>query len=430
MHSKKQPILAINWNAMIIKREHCVDNLVDSMHNGLIKVITGIRRCGKSFLLNNLFHTRLTELGIPEENMLFLNMEDWRSRSLRNPDVLLNKIEAFAANNNQMHYVVIDEVQMVDHFVEVLNSLLHFENVDVYVTGSNSRFLSSDIATEFRGRSYEIHLSPLSFSEYLSAFNGTTQEAWDEYSLYGGLPGLLSMETEEKKSAYLRQLFNTVYLRDIMERNRIENVPEIKELIRVLASSVGSLTNINNLTNAFSSKKNLSITNKTVASYVGYFEESFIVEQAERYDIKGKQYIGAQSKYYFQDIGLRNALLSFRQLDRGHVMENIIYNELRQQGYSVDVGAVEFRLTNGSRTNLEVDFVANKGSRRYYIQSSYQLQDAEKEQQEKRSLLQISDSFKKILIVSGHYPPMLDNNGIVTIGVFQFLSNPSVIDSI
>lgn len=415
---------------MIIKREHCVDNLVDSMHNGLIKVITGIRRCGKSFLLNNLFHTRLTELGIPEENMLFLNMEDWRSRSFRNPDVLLNKIETFAANNNRMHYVVIDEVQMVDHFVEVLNSLHHFENVDVYVTGSNSRFLSSDIATEFRGRSYEIHLAPLSFSEYLSAFAGTTQEAWDEYSLYGGLPGLLSMETEEKKSAYLRQLFNTVYLRDIMERNRIENIPEIRELIRVLASSVGSLTNINNLTNTFASKKKLSITNKTVASYVRYFEESFIVEQAERYDIKGKQYIGAQSKYYFQDIGLRNALLSFRQLDRGHVMENIIYNELRQQGYSVDVGGVESRLPNGSRTNLEVDFVANKGSRRYYIQSSYQLQDAEKEQQEKRSLLQISDSFKKILVVSGHYPPMLDNNGIVTLGVFQFLSNPSVIDSL
>lgn len=415
---------------MIIKREHCVDNLVDSMHNGLIKVITGIRRCGKSFLLNNLFHTRLTELGIPEENMLFLNMEDWCSRSFRNPDVLLNKIETFAANNNRMHYVVIDEVQMVDHFVEVLNSLLHFENVDVYVTGSNSRFLSSDIATEFRGRSYEIHLAPLSFSEYLSAFAGTTQEAWDEYSLYGGLPGLLSMETEEKKSAYLRQLFNTVYLRDIMERNRIENIPEIRELIRVLASSVGSLTNINNLTNTFASKKKLSITNKTVASYVRYFEESFIVEQAERYDIKGKQYIGAQSKYYFQDIGLRNALLSFRQLDRGHVMENIIYNELRQQGYSVDVGGVESRLPNGSRTNLEVDFVANKGSRRYYIQSSYQLQDAEKEQQEKRSLLQISDSFKKILVVSGHYPPMLDNNGIVTLGVFQFLSNPRVIDSL
>ena len=215
-----------------------------------------------------------------------------------------------------------------------------------------------------------------------------------------------------------------------MERNRIENVPEIRELIRVLASSVGSLTNINNLTNAYASKKKLSITNKTVASYVRYFEESFIVEHAERYDIRGKQYIGAQSKYYFQDIGLRNALLSFRQLDRGHVMENIIYNELRQQGYSVDVGGVESRLPNGSRTNLEVDFVANKGSRRYYIQSSDQLQDPEKEQQEKRSLLQISDCFKKILVVSGHYPPMLDNNGIATIGVFQFLSNPSVIDSL
>jgi predicted AAA+ superfamily ATPase len=415
---------------MIIKREHYVDNLVDSMHNGLIKVITGIRRCGKSFLLNNLFHTRLAEMGIQEENILFLNMEDWRSRSLRNPDVLLDKIETFAANGNQMYYVVIDEVQMVDHFAEVLNSLLHFENVDVFVTGSNSRFLSSDIATEFRGRSYEIHLAPLSFSEYLSAFQGTMQDAWDEYSLYGGLPGLLSMETDEKKSAYLRQLFNTVYLRDIMERNRIENVPEIKELIRVLASNVGSLTNINNLTNAFASKKKLSITNKTVDSYVRYFEESFIVEQAERYDIRGKQYIGAQSKYYFQDIGLRNALLSFRQLDRGHVMENIIYNELRKQGYSVDVGEVGSRSPNGSRINLEVDFVANKGSRRCYFQSAYQHQDVEKELQEKRSLLQINDSFKKLLVVSGHYPPMLDDNGIWTIGVFQFLSNPHVIDSL
>jgi len=415
---------------MIIKREHYIDNLVSSMHNGLIKVVTGIRRCGKSFLLNNLFRSRLIEMGILEENMLFLNMEDWRNRALYDPDVLLEKIETFASNNGQTHYVVIDEVQMVDHFAEALNSLLHFENVDVYVTGSNSRFLSTDIATEFRGRSYEIHLAPLSFSEYLNAFSGTMQEAWDEYSVYGGLPGLLSMETEEKKSAYLQQLFNTVYLRDIMERNRVENVPEIKELIRVLASSVGSLTNINNLTNAFASKKKLSITNKTVATYVRYFEESFIVEQAERYDIRGKQYIGAQSKYYFQDIGLRNALLSFRQLDRGHVMENIIYNELRQQGYSVDVGGVESRLPNGSRVSLEVDFVANKGSRRYYIQSAYQLQDENKESQEKRSLLQISDAFRKILVVSGHYPPMLDDNGIVTIGVFQLLSNPDVINSL
>ena len=413
---------------MIVKREQHIDNLVGSMHNGLVKVVTGIRRCGKSFLLNELFRARLMEMGVKEENMLFLKMEDWRNRTLLEPDNLLNRIESFASNNSQMHYVVIDEVQMVNHFPEVLNSLLLIENVDPYVTGSNSRFLSTDIATEFRGRSYEIHLAPLSFAEYYSVFTGSIQEAWDDYSLYGGMPGLLSMDTEEKKATYLRQLFNTVYLRDIMERNRIENVPEIKELVRVMASSVGSLTNINNLTNAFASKKKLSITNKTVASYIKYFEESFIMEQALRYGIRGKQYIGAQSKYYFQDIGLRNALLSFRQLDRGHIMENVIYNELRQHGFLVDVGDVETRLSNGTRTHLEVDFIANKGARRYYIQSAYQLQDAQKEEQEKRSLLLIGDSFKKILIVSGHYPPMFDDHGILTIGLFQFLANPSIIE--
>lgn len=415
---------------MIVKREQQIDNLVGSMHNGLVKVVTGIRRCGKSFLLNELFRARLLAMGIKEENMLFLKMEDWRNRTLLDPDKLLDRIETFASNNNQMHYVVIDEVQMVNHFPEVLNSLLLFENVDPYVTGSNSRFLSTDIATEFRGRSYEIHLAPFSFAEYFSAFTGSVQEAWDEYSLYGGMPGLLNMDTEEKKSNYLRQLFNTVYLRDIMERNRIVNVPEIKELIRVMASSVGSLTNINNLTNAFASKKKLSITNKTVASYIRYFEESFIVEQALRYDIRGKQYIGAQSKYYFQDIGLRNALLSFRQLDRGHVMENVIYNELRQHGFLVDVGDVEARSSNGTRVHLEVDFIANKGARRYYIQSAYQLPDSQKEEQEKRSLLLIGDSFKKILIVSGHYPPMFDDHGILTIGLFQFLANPNVIEEV
>lgn len=415
---------------MVVKREQYVDSLVGSMHNGLIKVVTGIRRCGKSFLLNELFRKRLQEMEIKEDNMLFLKMEDWRNRSLRDPDTLLGKIEAFARNNSDMHYVVIDEVQMVDHFPEVLNSLLLFDNVDTYVTGSNSRFLSTDIATEFRGRSYEIHLAPLSFSEYMSVCSGSIQEAWDSYSLYGGMPGLMSMDTEDKKMAYLRQLFNTVYLRDIMERNRIENVPEIKELIRVMASCVGSLTNTNNLTNTFASKKNLSITNKTVSAYIEYFEESFIVEQALRYAIRGKGYIGAQAKYYFQDIGLRNALLSFRQLDRGHVMENIIYNELRQQGYSVDVGDVEIRTSNGSRAHLEVDFVVGKGPSRYYIQSAYQLQDAQKEEQEKRPLLQIKDSFKKILIVSGHFPPMYDDNGVLTIGLFQFLTNPNIIEQI
>lgn len=415
---------------MVVKREKYVDNLLGSMNNGFVKVVTGIRRCGKSFLLNELFRTRLLEMGIRKENMLFLKMDDWRNRALYNPDILLDRIDVFARNNDEMHYVIIDEVQMVNHFPDVLNSLLHYDNVDPYVTGSNSRFLSTDIATEFRGRSYEIHLAPLSFAEFFSVFDGSEQDAWDEYSLYGGMPALLRMDSEEKKASYLSQLFNTVYLRDIMERNRIENVPEIKELIRVMSSCVGSPTNINSLTNTFVSKKKLSITNKTVASYIKYFEESFVIEQALRYDIRGKQYIGAQSKYYFQDIGLRNALLSFRQLDKGHIMENVIFNELRQRGFRVDVGNVQTRTPAGGRTHLEVDFIANKGSRRYYIQSAYQLQDAQKEEQEKRSLSLIGDSFKKILIVSGHYPPMLDDRGIITIGLFQFLKNPNIIEEV
>ena len=416
------------WKDMIANREKYVEQLVEAQDNGLIKVITGIRRCGKSFLLNKLFRARLLADGVSEHNILFLNMEDWRMRKYREADVLLTRIEDFAADQKQKYYVIIDEVQMINHFVDALNSLLHFDNIDIYVTGSNSRFLSTDVATEFRGRSYEIHLYPLSFSEYVSACGGTLQEAWDEYSLFGGLPVILPITNRERKSEYLRQLFNTVYLRDIKERNRIENVPEIKELIRVMASGVGSLTNVNNLTNTFNSKKHLSLTNKTVNTYIKYFEESFILEHALRYDIRGKQYIGAQSKYYFQDIGLRNALLSFRQLDRGHVMENIIYNELRILGFRVDVGGVEARMSNGTRTQLEVDFIAEKDSRRYYIQSAYQLQDETKEAQEKHSLLQIRDSFRKIIVVSGHYPPMLDDNGIITVGLFQFLTDNNLIN--
>lgn len=416
------------WKDMIANREKYVEKLFEAQDNGLIKVITGIRRCGKSFLLNKLFRARLLADGVSEHNILFLNMEDWRMRKYREADVLLTRIEDFAADQKQKYYVIIDEVQMINHFVDALNSLLHFDNIDIYVTGSNSRFLSTDVATEFRGRSYEIHLYPLSFSEYVSACGGTLQEAWDEYSLFGGLPVLLPITNRERKSEYLRQLFNTVYLRDIKERNRIENVPEIKELIRVMASGVGSLTNVNNLTNTFNSKKHLSLTNKTVNTYIKYFEESFILEHALRYDIRGKQYIGAQSKYYFQDIGLRNALLSFRQLDRGHVMENIIYNELRILGFRVDVGGVEARMSNGTRTQLEVDFIAEKDSRRYYIQSAYQLQDETKEAQEKHSLLQIRDSFRKIIVVSGHYPPMLDDNGIITVGLFQFLTDNNLIN--
>ena len=413
---------------MIAKRVYYTDLLVSAMHNGLIKVVTGIRRCGKSFLLATLFVEKLKELGVREENILFVNMESLHNRRFKNPETLLGYIEDFCASNSQMHYVIIDEVQIVDGFVDLLNSLLTIKNVDIYVTGSNSRFLSSDIATEFRGRSYEIHLLPFSFAEFLSVWTGDTVSAWDEYSRHGGLPVLLSLNANTKEK-YLKQLISTVYLRDIIERNRIENVAEIRELLLVLASGVGSLTNATNLANTYKSKRHLSLSDNTVTRYIKYLEESFLIEKAVRYDIRGKQYIGAQAKYYFQDIGLRNALLSFRQTDDGHVMENVIYNELCARGYNVDIGNIVIRPNNGIRQTLEVDFVANLGSQRYYIQSAYSMLNDEKIMQEKRSLLQIKDAFKKIVIVAGQQNVRRDEDGIVTMGLYNFLSNPQLLDA-
>ncbi len=412
---------------MKINRPKYIEQLLNARGNGLIKIVTGMRRCGKSYLLSNLFVDALKQYGVNEEEILFVNMDSLRSRKYRNPEHLLDTIELFCNVSDKMHYVIIDEVQMVEDFTELLNSLLHIPNLDVYVTGSNSRFLSTDIATEFRGRSYEIHLFPLSFADYLSSTDGDLGKAWDYYKQYGGLPALVSMNTEER-IAYLKQLSTTLYLRDIVERHNVENTSELRELIRVLASSVGSLTNATNLSNTFASKKRLSLSDNTISKYIKYFEEAFLIEKSVRYDIRGKQYIGAQAKYYFQDVGIRNALLSFRQSDDGHVMENVVYNELCSRGYSVDVGNVIVRPQGMPRQTLEVDFVANKGSKRYYIQSAYQMLTDEKIAQEKRSLLHINDSFKKIVLTMGFQSPRHDEDGIVTMGLYQFLSDPDSLD--
>jgi hypothetical protein len=406
---------------MIIERPQYVEQLDVAMHNGLVKIITGLRRCGKSFLLSTLFSEHLKNKGIASDNILYISMESLRNRQLKDPVKMLSHIEDFCSSNSAMHYVIIDEVQMVDDFVDLLNSLLLIKNLDVYVTGSNSRFLSSDIATEFRGRSYEIHLYPLSFGEYFNFVGGDFSTAWEVYSMHGGLPLLVSMPEAEKES-YLKQLVNTVYLRDIIERNHLENKSELKELMKVMASSIGSLTNVGNISNTFKSKGRQSISDNTIAKYIKYLEESFVLEKSIRYDIRGKQYIGALAKYYFQDIGMCNALLSFRQVDKGHIMENVIYNELRMRGFSVDVGQVSLR-QNGERLGVEVDFVANQGSRRYYIQSSYQMMDEEKAMQEKRPLKNIGDSFKKIVIVSDQNSIRYDDDGIATMGLQQFLTD-------
>ena len=407
---------------MKIIRPKYIEQLMNTRENGLVKIVTGIRRCGKSYLLSTLFVDELKKTGVDEENILFVNMDSIKSRKYRNPETLFDAIESFCKSSAAMHYVIIDEVQMVEDFAELLNSLLHIPNLDVYVTGSNSRFLSTDIATEFRGRSYEIHLLPLSFAEYCSAVDSNMDEAWDYYKQYGGLPALVMMNEEERLS-YLKQLSTTMYLRDIVERYKVENTAELRELMRVLASSVGSLTNASNLANTFKSKKRLSLSDNTITKYLKYLEESFLVEKSVRYDIRGKQYIGAQSKYYFQDIGIRNALHSFRQSDDGHIMENIVYNELRSRGYSVDVGNVIVRPQGEPRQTLEVDFVANKGGSRYYLQSAYQMLTDEKVEQEKRSLLHIHDSFKKIVLTMGYQSIRHDEDGIVTMGLYQFLSD-------
>lgn len=413
-----------NEATMQIQRNFYLQQLIDGRRNGLIKIITGIRRCGKSYLLFTLFYQYLKANGIAEDHIIKIALDDIESADLREPLALYRYIKG-QMKDAGLYYILLDEVQLVARFEEVLNSLLRIDNADVYVTGSNSRFLSSDIITEFRGRGDEIHLYPLSLSEYCDGTGQRPIDAWKDYYTYGGLPHVLSLETEKKKIDYLANLFESVYLIDILERHRIKNKSEFEELLRIVASGIGAPTNTTKLSNTFKSVKKVNISYNTIDKYLGYMQEAFILEKATRYDIKGKKYIGSLSKYYFTDMGIRNVLLGLRQQEESHIMENVIYNELRRRGCKVDVGMVEQRSIdtsgNWQRKQLEVDFVVNEGSQRYYIQSALALPDEDKRKQEMASLLRINDSFKKIIIVKDDIKPWTDENGILTIGLIDFL---------
>ena len=411
---------------MQIKRDFYLQQLVDGKQNGLIKIVTGIRRCGKSFLLFKLFRQYLLDVGVDSDHIIQIALDDIENANLREPLPLYKCIKA-NMTDEELYYILLDEVQLVPRFEEVLNSLLRIDNADVYVTGSNSKFLSSDIITEFRGRGDEIHLYPLSLSEYCEGTGLSPAEAWKDYYTYGGLPHTLSLGTEKKKIDYLNNLFESVYLIDILERHRIKNKAEFEELVKIIASGIGAPTNPTKLENTFKSVKKINIDSVTISRYLGYMQDAFLIEKAERYNVKGKKYIGSLAKYYFTDIGLRNAILGLRQQEETHIMENIIYNELRRRGCKVDVGMVEQRFVDNDgkwqRKQLEVDFVVNEGNQRYYIQSALALPDEEKRKQEMGSLLRINDSFKKIIIVKDDIKPWRDENGILTMGLLDFLMN-------
>lgn len=404
---------------MIIKRDKYLDELIGWKHTDLIKIVTGLRRCGKSFLLFNLFHQHLLSSGTDESHIIEIALDDISNEALREPFRMLEYVKSKIKDDNQ-YYLIIDEVQLLWRFVDVLNSFMHIDNVDIYVTGSNSRFLSKDVATEFRGRGIEIHIYPLSFAELYQARGGDKYALWKSYYTYGGLPYLASLNVNARKAEYLSSLNQTLYLKDIVERNKIANEDEFSELMNVMASSIGLPCNPNKIANTFKSVKKVSLAPQTIAKYLSFMEDAFIVEKSVRYDIKGRKYIGTLSKYYFQDVGLRNALLNFRQVEETHLMENVIYNELRRCGYSVDVGMIEVRSAT-QRKQLEVDFVANKGDKRYYIQSAFALADEQKREQELASLKKINDSFKKIIITRDDIAPYHDDNGVLIIGLMDFL---------
>lgn len=409
---------------MEIKRDVYLHKLINARQNGFIKVITGPRRCGKSYLLTTLFHNHLLSEGVDENHIIEVELEDRTNIELRNPDVLLAYVKSRIVDR-QLYYVILDEVQKVDEFVDVLNSLLHIKNADVYVTGSNSHFLSTDIATEFRGRDHQIRIYPLTFSEYYSAVGGDKSDAWKDYFTFGGLPLVLSFATDAERADYLRKLFQTVYMADILERYKIKNDKELRELVNIMASSIGSPSNPTKIANTFRSVENSNITSQTIDKYLSYLQDAFIIRKAERYDVKGRKYIGTLSKYYFEDLGIRNALLNFRQQEENHIMENVIYNELCMRGYQVDVGQLEIRKRTDDgkqeRIRLEVDFVVNHASQRYYIQSALAILNKEKEEQELQSLVNINDSFKKIVVVNGNIKPWHNEKGILFIGLMDFL---------
>ncbi len=409
-----------------IKRDIYLNKLISRKENGLIKIITGIRRCGKSYLLDPLFKNSLLESGVKENHIIKLELDKEENAKYRDSHELNEYIKS-QIKDKDMYYILLDEIQMVDGFESVLNGFLYERNLDVYVTGSNSKFLSSDIITEFRGRGDEIKVFPLSFFEYVEAFKGDKQDAWNEYILYGGLPLILSKKTDEEKSKYLKDLFEQTYIKDIIERNNIQRVDILDSIINMLASSVGSLTNPKKIYDTFVSNGEKGISSNTVNSYIKYIEDSFIVNKSDRYDVKGKKYIQTPQKYYFSDIGLRNARLNFRQQEENHIMENIIYNELIVRGYNVDVGVVELREGN-QRKQLEVDFVCNLGNKRYYVQSALNLDTREKTIQEERPLMNINDNFKKIIVVKDTMKHWITEEGILVIGIQEFLLNKNSLD--
>lgn len=408
---------------MEIKRDAYLRKLIDRQHNGLVKVITGIRRCGKSYLLFELFYKYLKEQGVDDSHIIKLALDDRKNKKYRDPDELCDYVHEQIIDDKP-YYILLDEVQFVDEFEDVLNSFLHIKNADTYVTGSNAKFLSKDIITEFRGRGDKIHVSPLSFKEFYSVYDGSKEDAWKQYCLYGGLPKVLEYKTDEDKVAYLKNIFEETYLTDIKERHKIRNDAELAELLDILSSSIGSLTNPKKLSDTFKSVKQVSLHPDTINNYLEYLVDSYLISQSKRYDIKGKKYINTPSKYYFTDMGLRNARLNFRQYEETHIMENVIYNELKIMGFNLDVGVVEYsKAVDGKsvRVQAEVDFVCNKADKRYYIQSAFSIPDREKMLQEQNSLTRINDSFKKIIIVKDAIKTHYNDDGVLILNLFDFL---------
>ena len=409
-----------------IKRTMYLDKLINKRENGLIKIVTGIRRCGKSYLLDPLYKQYLLEGGVLEDHIIKLDLDERKNNKYLNPDELDKYVRELIIDDKN-YYLILDEVQKVEDFESVLNGFLHIRNLDIYVTGSNSKFLSSDIITEFRGRGDEVRIYPLSFSEFNSAYEGNDNDAWLEYMMYGGLPRILSFKTENDKSNYLKSLFEHTYLSDIVDRNNVQRVDVLDSVVNILASSIGSLTNPNKLFNTFSSNGIKDISVNTITNYINYLQDSFLIEKAQRYDVKGKKYIQTPYKFYFSDIGLRNCRLNFRQQEETHIMENIIYNELLYRGYNVDVGVIEIS-EKGNKKQVEVDFVCNQFNRRYYIQSALSLPTREKTLQEERPLLNIPDNFKKIIIVKDDIKSWITEEGILVVGLKEFLLNPNSLE--
>lgn len=415
---------------MEIKRDYYLNKLIDAKNDGLIKVVTGIRRSGKSYLLNTLFYNHLLENGIKDDHIIKVALDDSDNDELLIPKNLSKYVKEKIIDKD-VYYVILDEVQLVENFERVLNGLLRISNIDIYVTGSNSKFLSSDIITEFRGRGEDIKVYPLSYYEFMSIYKGDKFDGWIEYITYGGLPLVVTMNSDERKTAYLKEQQKNVYINDVVERNDIKNDVELVSLVEIISSSIGSLSNPKKLSDTFKSTAGLNIDPKTVSLYLKYLEEAFLIEKVERYDVKGKKYMNTPYKFYFSDLGLRNSFINFRQYEETHIMENVIYLELKRRGYNVDVGIVEFRERKENELTykqLEIDFIANKGNNKIYIQSAFSMPNEEKVNQEERPLLKVNDAFKKIIIVKDYIKRIRNENGIITMSIFDFLLDPNSLD--